>query len=32
MACWKIYQVALVVHTAYSLLRLGRMEALARAA
>lgn len=29
---WKIYQVALVVHTAYNLLRLGRLEALAQAA
>ena len=29
---WKIYQVALVVHSAYNLLRLGRLEALVRAA
>jgi transposase len=29
---WKIYQVALVVHAAYNLLRLGRLEALAQAA
>lgn len=29
---WKIYQVALVVHAAYNLLRLGRLETLAQAA
>lgn len=29
---WKIYQAALVVHTAYNLLRLSRLDALARAA
>jgi len=29
---WKIYQVALVVHAAYNLLRMGRLEALAGAA
>jgi transposase len=29
---WKLYQVALVVHTAYNLLRMGRLEALAQAA
>jgi transposase len=29
---WKIYQMALVVHAAYNLLRLGRLEALAQAA
>lgn len=27
---WKIYQVALVVHAAYNLLRMGRLEALAQ--
>jgi hypothetical protein len=29
---WKIYQQALVIHTAYNLLRLARLEALAQAA
>ena len=28
---WKINQMVLVVHTAYNLLRLGRLEALAKA-
>jgi hypothetical protein len=28
---WKIYQVALVVHAAYNLLRMGRLEACTQA-